>query len=351
MKQLKYILLLCTMLLCPVVIASESAHEENTFQPVSFLFGHVGDGYDFHITEINGHPISVPLLVIAHSEERGWFVFSSSHVAHGHQYENFYIAKGGDYDGKLVEINSKGEVVRPFDLSITKNVFAILLSSAILLGIFIPMAKAYKKRPLGVPSKGYSLMEVVINYIEDDVIKPALGDNYLRFSPYLLTVFFFILLNNLMGLVPIFPFGANLTGNISVTFVLALFTYLVTNLCGTREYYKEVLWPDVPTWLKFPLPLMPIIEIISTLTKPIALMIRLFANILAGHLIIMVLMALIFIITLSMGAVVGGATAVVSILFSIFMYCLELLVAFIQAYVFTMLSATFIGMAQVKEHH
>ena len=123
MRQLKYILLLCTMLLCPVVIASESTHEENTFQPVSFLFGHVGDGYDFHITEINGHPISVPLLVIARSQERGWFVFSSSHLAHGHHYQNFYIAKGGDYDGKLVEINSKGEVVRPFDLSITKNVF------------------------------------------------------------------------------------------------------------------------------------------------------------------------------------------------------------------------------------
>lgn len=342
---------MCAMLFSPAMIASETAHEENNFNPVSFLFGHVGDGYEFHITEINGHPISVPLPIIAYSQERGWFVFSSSHLAHGHEYQNFYIAKGGSNDGKLVERNSQGQEVRPFDLSITKNVFAILLSSAILMGIFIPMARAYKKRPLGVPSKGYSLMEVVINYIEDDVIKPALGHDYLRFSPYLLTVFFFILLNNLMGLVPIFPFGANLTGNISVTFVLALFTYLVTNLCGTREYYKEVLWPDVPTWLKFPLPLMPIIEIISTLTKPIALMIRLFANILAGHLIIMVLMALIFIITLSMGAAVGGATAVVSILFSIFMYCLELLVAFIQAYVFTMLSATFIGMAQVKEHH
>jgi len=351
MKQVKYILLLCVMLFSLVAMASTTESKENTFQPVSFLFGHVGDGYEFHITEINGHPISVPLPIIVHSEERGWFVFSSSRVAHGHSYQQFYIANGGDYDGKLVEINSQGKEVRPFDLSITKNVFAILLSSAILLGIFIPMARTYKKRPLAVPSKGYSLMEVVINYIEDDVIKPALGNQYMRFSPYLLTVFFFILLNNLMGLIPIFPFGANLTGNISVTFVLALFTYLVTNLCGTREYYKEVLWPDVPTWLKFPLPLMPIIEIISTLTKPIALMIRLFANILAGHLIIMVLMALIFIITLSMGAVVGGVTAVVSILFSIFMYCLELLVAFIQAYVFTMLSATFIGMAQVKEHH
>lgn len=352
MKNIKYIVLLLTMLFSTGAMASESTeHKEEGFNPVAFLFGHVGDGYEFHITEINGHPVSIPLPIIAHSEERGWFVFSSSHLAHGHSYEGFSIAQGGDFDGKLVETNSQGQIVRPFDLSITKNVFALLLSSVMMLCIFIPMARSYKKRPLGVPKKGYSLLEVVINYIEDDVIKPALGHDYLRFSPYLLTVFFFILLNNLMGLIPIFPFGANLTGNISVTFVLALFTYLITNICGTREYYKEVIWPDVPTWLKVPLPLMPIIEIISTLTKPIALMIRLFANILAGHLIIMVLMALIFIITISMGAVVGGVTAAVSILFSIFMYCLELLVAFIQAYVFTMLSATFIGMAQVKEHH
>jgi F-type H+-transporting ATPase subunit a len=154
---------MCAMLFTPAAMASEAETHENTFNPVSFLFGHVGDGYEFHITEINGHPISVPLLIIAHSEERGWFVFSSSHLAHGHEYQNFYIANGGTYDGKLVERNSQGEEVRPFDLSITKNVFAILLSSAILLGIFIPMAQAYKKRPLGVPSKGHSLMEVVIN--------------------------------------------------------------------------------------------------------------------------------------------------------------------------------------------
>ena len=195
------------------------------------------------------------------------------------------------------------------------------------------------------------MFEFVINYVEDDVIKPALGKNYLKFSPYLLTAFFFILINNLMGLIPIFPFGANLTGNISVTLVLALFTYLITNIFGTKEYYKEIFWPEVPVFLKAPLPLMPLIEIIGTLTKPIALMIRLFANIFAGHMIILVLMALIFIFSSIMGVAVGAGVSVVSVAFSVFMYFLELLVAFIQAYVFTMLSAIFIGMAQVEHHH
>jgi F-type H+-transporting ATPase subunit a len=154
-----------------------------------------------------------------------------------------------------------------------------------------------------------------------------------------------------MGLIPIFPFGANLTGNISVTLVLALFTYLITNIFGTKEYYKEIFWPEVPVFLKAPLPLMPLIEIIGTLTKPIALMIRLFANIFAGHMIILVLMSLIFIFAGLMGVAVGAGVSVVSVAFSVFMYFLELLVAFIQAYVFTMLSAIFIGMSQVEHHH
>ena len=327
------------------------AHQEEKFDAGSFIFGHIGDSYEFHITEINGHPVSVPLPIIVYSSERGWYCFSSSRVAHGHEYEGWFIAEGGSYDGKIVELNAEGEQVRPFDLSITKNVFALLLSCVILLAIFLPMANRYKKKPLGVPCTSDNIFEVVINYIEDDVIKPALGKNYLRFSAYLLTVFFFILLNNLMGLIPIFPFGANLTGNISVTLVLALFTYLITNIFGTKEYYKEIFWPEVPVFPKAPIPLMPLIEVIGTLTKPIALMIRLFANIFAGHMIILVLMALIFIFTSLMGVAVGAGVSVVSVAFSVFMYCLELLVAFIQAYVFTMLSAIFIGLSQVEHHH
>lgn len=327
------------------------AQEGEKFDAAELIFGHIGDAYEYHITEINGHPIAVPLLAIVHSSSRGWFVFPTNKVTHGDTYEGFYIAKGGDYDGKIVE-DVDGQQVRPFDMSITKNVFALLLSCTILLALFIPMARSYGKNPLGVPTKGQNLLEVVIMYIEDDVIKPALGDKWMKFSPYLLTVFFFILVNNLMGLVPIFPFGANLTGNISVTFVLAMFTYFITNLMGTKHYWKDIFWPDVPLFLKTPiLPLMPVIELISTFTKPVALMIRLFANIIAGHMIILVLISLIFIFTFTFGAAMGGFTAVISVLFTVFMFCLELLVAFIQAYVFTMLSAIFIGMAQIEGEH
>ncbi|MBP5317917.1 MAG: F0F1 ATP synthase subunit A [Paludibacteraceae bacterium] len=330
------------------------AEEEKGFNTVEFLFGHIGDSYEFHITEINGKPIAVPLLVIVRSADRGWFAFSSAKLEHGREYKRFFIPTEGAYKGKVVEKDQYGNIKRPFDLSITKNVFGLLLSCAILLTIFLLMANAYRKNPLGVPSKGQSMMESVILYLEDDIIRPALGDKSRRFSPYLLTVFFFILVNNLMGLVPIFPFGANLTGNISVTLVLALFTYVITNVFGTKTYWKDIFWPEVPVFLKTPVfPLMQVIEFISTLTKPIALMIRLFANIFAGHMIILVLISLIFIFSAAFPAhasAVGGGTAVLSVLFSVFMYCLELLVAFIQAYVFTMLSAIFIGLAQHEEH-
>ncbi len=348
-RFLNILLILCLSLVSVSVFAEEEKEEEGAFNAKDVIFSHIGDAYEYHITEINGHPIAVPLLVIVRSAERGWFVFGANKVTHGDTYNGFYIAKGGNYDGKIVEVNSKGEVVRPFDMSITRNVFALLLSCTILILIFVPMSRKYQKDPLSAHSKGHNMLEAVILYIEKDVIKPALGENSARFAPYLLTVFFFILLNNLMGLIPIFPFGANLTGNISITMVLAVITYLITNICGTKEYWKEVLWPDVPMFLKAPIPLMPVIEIISTITKPIALMIRLFANIFAGHMIILVLTCLIFIFAASMGIAVAAGVSVISIAFSLFMYCLELLVAFIQAYVFTMLSAIFIGLAQVKE--
>ena len=330
--------------------AETARNEAESFDAAGLIFSHIGDAYEYHITEIGGHPVAVHLPVIVRSPERGWFCFSSRRVAHGQEYEGFFISQEDQYNGKIVERGADGQLVRPFDLSITKNVFALLLSSAILLTVFLCMANAYRKNPMGVPSKGRGMLEAVILYLEADIIRPALGDKSSRFAPYLLTVFFFILLNNLMGLIPVFPFGANLTGNISVTLVLALFTYVITNVCGTKEYWKDIFWPEVPVFLKTPVfPLMQIIEFISTLTKPIALMIRLFANIFAGHMIILVLISLIFIFSAVFhSALAGGGTAVLSVLFAVFMYCLELLVAFIQAYVFTMLSAIFIGLAQAE---
>ena len=169
-------------------------------------------------------------------------------------------------------------------------------------------------------------------------------------APYLLTAFFFVLVNNLMGILPIFPGGANVTGNIAITLVLALCTFLFTNICGTKAYWKDIFWPKVPLWLKVPVPLMPMIELFGIFTKPFALMIRLFANIMAGHAAILSLVAIIF-ITVKAGPVINGSMTVISVLFGIFMDMLELLVAFIQAYVFTMLSAVFIGLSRVKEEN
>ena len=193
------------------------------------------------------------------------------------------------------------------------------------------------------------MIEMLIMMVYDGIIKPSVGKDYERYAPYLLTAFFFIFLSNLMGLIPIFPGGANVTGNIAITLVLAICTFIAVNLFGTREYWREVLWPDVPMWMKCPVPLMPVIEIFGLFTKPFALTVRLLANIMAGHSVILALVCIIF-VTHSMGAVMGGSMTVVSVLFSIFMNCLELLVAFIQAYVFTMLSAVFIGMSRVEHH-
>jgi F-type H+-transporting ATPase subunit a len=185
--------------------------------------------------------------------------------------------------------------------------------------------------------------------VHDNIIKKCIGKDYRRYAPYLLTAFFFIFFNNVLGLIPIFPEGANLTGNIAVTLVLALCTFIAVNVFGNRAYWKDILWPEVPLFLKAPLPIMPLIEFFGILTKPMALTIRLFANIFAGHCIILALTSLIF-LTVAMGPVISGSMTVVSVLFSVFMLCLELLVAYIQAYVFTMLSAVFIGMSR-QEHH
>lgn len=192
------------------------------------------------------------------------------------------------------------------------------------------------------------MMEACILAINDDVIKGCIGKDYKRYAPYLLTAFFFILINNLMGLIPFFPGGANITGNIAVTFVLAICTFLAVNLWGNKEYWKEILWPDVPWWLKAPFPMMPIIEIFGIFTKPFALMIRLFANMMAGHAAILSLISIIF-ITANMGPLINGSMGFVAVAFGIFMTALELLVAFIQAYVFTMLSAVFIGLSRTEE--
>ena len=305
---------------------------------------------DTSVRLTSGKTLSIPLPVIVHSST-GWHVFSSSRLEEG-EYEGLYIARGGAYDGKIVERNAAGEEVRPLDISITKNVLGLFINSAVLLIILMSCVRWYKKHPVeqGAPKGGVGMIEALVLMIYDDVIKGCIGEDYKRYAPYLLTAFFFVLVNNLMGLIPIFPGGANVTGNIAITLVLAVITFLFTNIFGTKEYWKEIFWPDVPLWLKFPLPIMPLIEVFGIFTKPAALMVRLFANMMGGHMIILSLISLIFIFG-AFGAVVIGATTVVSVLFSLFMLLIDTLVSFIQAYVFTMLSTLFIALAQVDGHH
>ena len=325
--------------------AQEPAAEED-LDVKEIVMGHIGDSYWWHICTFGDRDVSLYLPVIVHSKTAGWHVFSSRNLKDGAVHEGFRIAEEGDYAGKIVETAADGSEVRPLDLSITKVVAALLLNSLIVILLVMCAARWYRGRKVTDSPKGFTaLMEMAVESLEEDLIKPSVGDNWKKFTPFLLTVFFFILVNNFMSLIPFFPGGVSVTGNIAVTFVLALASFIVINLFGGREYWKDIFWPDVPTWLKVPVPFMPVIEFVGIFTKPFALMIRLFANMLAGHAAIICLTCIIF-ITVSMGAAMNASMTVVSVLFTVFMNCLECLVAFLQAYVFTMLSGVFIGLAQ-----
>lgn len=309
--------------------------------PIAAIMHHISDANEFHIW---GH-IHLPLPVIIRKSDGSWSTGLSSQ----------YYEEHGGKDGLVL---SHGRIVNAdthktdglLDFSITKNVFMMLLSLVILTLVFFSMKSAYSKRGINSAPKGLqSFLEPIITFIIDDVAKPNLGKHYEKFIPYLLCAFFFILINNLLGLVPFFPGSANLTGNISVTLTMAVLTFLVTNFSGNKNYWLHVFaMPGVPKPL---LLLLTPLEIVGLLTKPFALMMRLFANITAGHIIILSLVSLIFILGEngnSIGGAIGGTS--VAVPFVLFMNALELLVAFLQAYIFTLLSAIFIGMA-IEEHH
>ena len=348
---LKYIAL-CLLICLPLAAHSAEASEQE-FDVKELILDHLADAYDWHILSVGDKHVSIPLPVIVKGRESGWNVFLSSRFHHGHdEYNGFYISHEGPYAGKIVE-NLNGEEIRPWDFSITKNAASLILSSIALLVMILYCAQYYKKRkdkPEEVSPTGFiAFVELTIMSVVDGLIKPCIGKNYKRYTSYLLTVFFFIIFNNLLGLIPIFPGGANVTGNIAVTFTLAMFTFVIVNLYGTKEYWREIFWPDVPVWMKA-FPLMPAIELIGVFTKPFALMIRLFANILAGHAMVLGLICIIF-LTVRLGAGMNAGLSFIAIVMTIFIDCVELLVAYIQAYVFTMLSAVFIGLSQVEPHH
>jgi len=331
----------------------EGGNEKKAFNAGDFIFDHIKDAYEWHVITWRGKHYSIPLTVIVYSKQSGWNVFSSSKFHHGHESHNgFSIAQEGKYKGKVVEKSETGEVIRPIDISLTKNILSLLIGVTIMLWLFISIANSYKRNPNKAPKGVQAFVEPLILFVRDDIARPAIGEHkYEKYMPFLLTVFFFIWINNMLGLIPIFPGGANLTGNISITLVLALITFAITTVSGTKDYWMHIInMPGVPIWLKLPVPLMPFIEIMGVFLKPFVLMIRLFANITAGHLIILGFISLIFIFG-SMSPIGGYGISILSIGFSIFMMFIELLVAFIQAYVFTLLSAMYFGMALEKAHH
>lgn len=330
----------------------ESDVEHKEFAAGEMIIEHITDSYEWHIITIGKTHVSVPLPIMMYDEGKFHF-FMSSVFHHEDIHEGYFISHQNMNSGKLVRKDAAGEEIRPtLDFSFTKNVLAIFISMFIMIFVFLSVAKSYKNRVGKAPKGLQSFLEPIIIFVRDDIAIASIGEKkYKKYLPFLLTVFFFILLNNILGIVPFFPGGANVTGNIGVTGVLALFTFVITTFSGNKNYWLHLVnAPGVPWWLKIPIPLMPVVEIMGVFTKPFVLMVRLFANISAGHIIILGFISLIFIFgEIATGA--GYGVAVVSVGFSIFMDVLELLVAFIQAYVFTLLSALYFGMATEEAHH
>lgn len=325
--------------------AEEESHGAEKFDAGKMIMEHVSDAHDWHLW---GHT-SIPLPVIIYSSEKGLAVFSSSKFNHGHDDYNGYRLE----HNTVVAVNEDGTVneelsAKLWDISITKNVVSLFISLLLMLFIFISAAKAYTRNPNSAPKGIQSVIEPIILFVRDDIAKASIGEKkYAKFMPFLLTVFFFIWINNLLGLVPIFPGGANLTGNIAVTLSLAVFTFIITTINANKNYWVHIFaMPGVPAWV---LVILTPIEILGMFLRPFVLMVRLFANITAGHIIALSFFSLIFIFG-EMHVGVGYGVSLFSLAFTVFMTCLELLVAFLQAYVFTLLSAIYFGSA-VEEHH
>jgi len=319
-------------------------HEEGKFNITETIMDHVRDSYGWHLW---GHT-SVPLPVILYTDQ-GMEVFSSSNLVDEHHHPVIYKGKNNyklnHKSGKIDIVSEDGTINKEatlYDISITKNVATLMLSMILVCVIFLSIAKAYKKTGVTSAPKGLqSFLEPIILFVRDDIAKPNIGAKYAKYMPLLLSIFFFIWLNNLLGLIPFFPGGANLSGNIAFTMVLALIVFIVVNVSANKAYWKHIFWmPGVPVPMKI---FLAPIELLGVFIKPVSLMIRLFANITAGHILVLALICLIFVFK----AILAAAVAVP---FAAFIYCIELLVAFLQAFIFTMLTALYIGMA-VEEHH
>jgi F-type H+-transporting ATPase subunit a len=352
--------------------AKEGEPEKAKFDANEVIFGHVLDAHEFHFFSWKGddgkeHHATIPLPVILYSPERGFTSFSSSNFHHGHDTYKGYRLVTDHYKKELahegytkeqlkslsseqiVAVDAEGRPdpsVKVYDFSLTRNVVQMFIALALLTWLLIAVAKRYR-RGVGVNSapKGMqNVMEVLVTFIRDEVAKPILGHRYKKYMPFLLTVFFFILIPNILGLI---PGTANVTGNIAFTLVLGLISFVVILLSTNKHYWGHIFNPPVPLGVKF---IMVPVEILGVFTKPVALIIRLFANMLAGHIIIICLISLIFIFG-NMSKGIGWGFSPVSIAFTVFIYFIEILVAFLQAYIFTNLTAVFIGQAAEETHH
>ena len=338
------------------IVFAGTEKNSDEFDVNEMIMHHIKDSHEFHIMDINGHAVSFPLPIILWTDN-GLVSFLSSAFKHDDSGSVIVTRKGLDFvkyhekifyannngSEKFISYDANGNIInkKPIDFSITKMVFSMFISMIFLVLIFVSTAKTYSNSRKGEPTGLGKFTEPLIMFIKDEVALPMIGEkNYHKYMPFLLTLFFFIWINNVMGLIPFFPFSANLSGNIAFTFVLAAITFIITTLVANKDYWKHIFWmPGIPVPMK--LFLAPI-EFLGIFIKPISLMIRLFANISAGHIIILSLISLIFIFK-------SLWLAPASLFFSVFISLIEVLVVAIQAYIFTMLSALYIGSA-IEEH-
>lgn len=316
-----------------------SPHQEEKFDPAKEIMGHVQDSHVFHFFSVGNFHATIPLPVIVYSKERGVESFSSGRFGdEGTEEYNGYKLQSG-------EVVSTDPAIRVFDFSLTKNVVQMFIALALLVVLMIGIAKKYKNGEgvTSAPSGWQSMIEPIITFLRDDVAKVNLGSKYQKYMPYLLTIFFFILINSIFGLLPGF---ANVSGNIAFTVVLGVISFIVILVSSNKHYWGHIFWPPVPHGVK---PIVIPVEIIGIFTKPFALIIRLFANMVAGHIIILSFISLIFIFG-AMNKGIGWSVSPFSILFTVFIYLIEILVAFIQAFIFTNLTAVFIGQALEGSH-
>lgn len=369
-RPLKHLLALAFSLLSILFVNSAIAQDKmpstdhaEKLDPGKIIVEHVTDAHDFHFFTIGEHQYSIPLPVILYQNggaNKGWHFFSSSAFEHGHKAHDGFqlvneqyleklheegVATKGLMNQQVVAVDAKARPdtsVKVLDLSMTRNVVQMLLAMIVLILIMTNIAKKYARNgPKKGPSGFQNAIEPVITFVRDDVAKPNLRHKYQHYMPLLLTIFFFILINNLFGLI---PGTANVTGNIALTGVLALVSFVVILASTNKHYWAHMFNPPVPFLIKF---ILVPIELLGIFTKPFALMIRLFANMLAGHVIILSFIILIFIFG-AMNKALGYGTSPAFIALAVFIYIIEVLVAFIQAYIFTTLTAVFI--AQSFEH-